>query len=231
LNREYFKSPFLFAEMDFYTLADIFLHLDVYLGQIIQNYHVGVYALLFLIVFIETGLVIMPFLPGDSLLFAAGSFAALGSLRVAILLILLTIAAILGDSLNYAIGKRLGRKIFRENRRFLNRNHLRMTEEFYQKHGNNAIILARFIPIIRTFAPFIAGIGNMNYARFLLYNIAGGILWVVLFVVGGYLFGNIPAVKDNFSLVIIAIIIVSLLPIVIGVIKTVVEKRRHFVGK
>ena len=225
IHREYFKSSFLSGLMDAYTLINIFLHLDVYLGQIIQNYHIGVYAILFFIVFIETGLVIMPFLPGDSLLFAAGSFAALGSLRVAILLVTLAIAAILGDSLNYAIGKRLGRKIFRENRRFLNHNHLRMTEDFYYRHGNKAIILARFIPIIRTFAPFVAGIGNMNYARFLLYNVAGGILWVVLFVYGGYLFGNIPLVRDNFSLAIIAIIIVSVLPIAIGAIKMMIEKR------
>jgi membrane-associated protein len=211
--------------MDIATIINIFLHLDVYLGEVISQYRIGVYILLFLIIFVETGVVIMPFLPGDSLLFAAGSFAALGSLHLSVLLISLIVAAILGDSLNYAIGRRLGRKAFSPNRRFLNHNHLRMTEDFYAKHGNKTLILARFIPIVRTIAPFVAGVGNMNYSKFLFYNIAGALIWVILFTVGGYFFGNIPIVKENFSLVIIAIIIVSLLPIVIGAIKTLMEKR------
>jgi membrane-associated protein len=210
---------------DIATIINIFLHLDVYLGEVISQYRIGVYILLFLIIFVETGVVIMPFLPGDSLLFAAGSFAALGSLHLSVLLISLIVAAILGDSLNYAIGRRLGRKAFSPNRRFLNHNHLRMTEDFYAKHGNKTLILARFIPIVRTIAPFVAGVGNMNYSKFLFYNIAGALIWVILFTVGGYFFGNIPIVKENFSLVIIAIIIVSLLPIVIGAIKTLMEKR------
>lgn len=211
--------------MDIATIINIFLHLDVYLGEVISQYRVGVYVLLFLIIFVETGVVIMPFLPGDSLLFAAGSFAALGSLHLFVLLIALVVAAILGDSLNYAIGRRLGRKAFSPNRRFLNHNHLRMTEDFYAKHGNKTLILARFIPIVRTVAPFVAGVGNMNYSKFLFYNIAGALIWVILFTVGGYFFGNIPIVKENFSLVIIAIIIVSLLPIVIGAVKTLMEKK------
>jgi membrane-associated protein len=211
--------------MDIATIINIFLHLDVYLGEVISQYRAWVYALLFLIIFVETGVVIMPFLPGDSLLFAAGSFAALGSLHLFVLLVSLVIAAILGDSLNYAIGRRLGRKAFSPNRRFLNHNHLKMTEEFYAKHGNKTLILARFIPIVRTIAPFVAGVGNMNYSKFFFYNIVGAFIWVILFTVGGYFFGNIPIVKENFSLVIIAIIIVSLLPIVIGAVKTLMEKR------
>mgnify|MGYP001596698433 CR=1 FL=1 len=202
--------------MDIAAIVNIFLHLDVYLGGIIQQHHIGVYALLFLIIFLETGIVIMPFLPGDSLLFAAGSFAALGSLNVSLLLFLLAVAAILGDSVNYAIGKSLGRKAFSPERRFLNHNHLRMTEEFYHRHGNKTIILARFVPILRTVAPFVAGVGNMHYPKFLLYNIAGGLVWTVLFIGGGFLFGNIPVVKENFSLVIVGIIILSLLPIAIS---------------
>lgn len=211
--------------MDIATIINIFLHLDVYLGEVISQYRAWVYALLFLIIFVETGVVIMPFLPGDSLLFAAGSFAALGSLHLFVLLVSLVIAAILGDSLNYAIGRRLGRKAFSPNRRFLNHNHLKMTEEFYAKHGNKTLILARFIPIVRTIAPFVAGVGNMNYSKFFFYNIVGAFIWVILFTVGGYFFGNIPIVKENFSLVIIAIIIVSLSPIVIGAVKTLMEKR------
>lgn len=212
--------------MDVSTLINIFLHLDVYLGQIIEAHHVGVYALLALIIFVETGLVIMPFLPGDSLLFAAGSFAALGSLNVYLLFFLLTIAAIMGDTVNYAIGKKLGRKAFSEDRRFLNAKHLRMTEEFYHKYGNKTIILARFVPIVRTFAPFVAGVGAMDYARFLSYNIIGGIVWVAIFVFGGYFFGNIPIVKENFSLVIVGIIILSILPIAISALQHWIQNRK-----
>ena len=173
--------------MDFYTLADIFLHLDVYLGQIIQNYHVGVYALLFLIVFIETGLVIMPFLPGDSLLFIAGTLAASDSLNIFLLFFILSMAAILGDSMNYFAGNYFGKKILAR-KNLIRKEYLEKTYDFYDKHGNKTIILARFIPIIRTFAPFIAGIGKMNYFRFAAFNIIGGFAWVSIFIFSGYFF-------------------------------------------
>ena len=212
--------------MNAYTIVNVFLHLDFYLGEIIRQHSIGVYAFLFTIIFIETGVLIAPFLPGDSLLFAAGSFAALGSLNLTALLITLGIAAIVGDSLNYGIGKHWGRKIFRKHWRFLNHDHLRATEEFYHKHGNKTIILARFIPIIRTVAPFVAGVGNMKYSKFLSYNVMGGILWVTLFICGGYFFGNIPIVKNNFSLVILGIVVLSLLPIVIEGIKKWRERRK-----
>ncbi|MBK0401571.1 DedA family protein [Adhaeribacter sp. BT258] len=202
-------------------LIDFILHLDVHLTEIITNYGVWAYAILFLIIFVETGLVIMPFLPGDSLLFAAGAFAAPqiingqqvdGPFNVFYLIGLLFIAAFLGDTLNYAIGNWFGPKVFQKDYRFLKREYLEKTEMFYHKHGGKTIIFARFIPIIRTFAPFIAGVGTMRYAKFLLYNIVGGFIWVAGFVIAGYLFGNIPAVKKNFTLVIFAIIILSVLP-------------------
>ena len=202
-------------------LIDFILHLDVHLTEIINNYGVWAYAILFLIIFVETGLVVMPFLPGDSLLFAAGVFAAPqiingvevdGPFNPFYLVGLLFIAAFLGDTLNYAIGNWFGPKVFQRDYRFLKREYLLKTEEFYHKHGGKTIIFARFIPIIRTFAPFIAGVGTMKYSRFIAYNIIGGFLWVAGFVVAGYLFGNIPAVKKNFTLVIFAIIILSVLP-------------------
>jgi membrane-associated protein len=196
-------------------LIDLFLHLDKHLGEIIQNYGIWTYTILFLIIFCETGLVVTPFLPGDSLLFAAGTFAARGDLNVLILFVILCIAAIIGDTVNYWIGHYIGPKVFhKENVRFLNKKHLERTHEFYEKYGGKTIIIARFIPIIRTFAPFVAGIGSMSYWQFITYNIAGGILWVGVCVFGGYFFGNLEIVKRNFSLVIIAIIFISLLPII-----------------
>lgn len=195
------------------ALFEILLHLDRHLDLLIRNYGVWTYAILFLIIFLETGLVVTPFLPGDSLLFAGGTFAALGSLDARWLIISLSIAAIAGDTVNYWIGHLVGPKVFnKEKSRFLNKEHLYRTHRFYEKYGGKTIILARFIPIIRTFAPFVAGIGSMTYRRFILYNISGGIAWVVIFVLGGYLFGNIPVVKQNFSLVIFAIIFLSVLP-------------------
>jgi membrane-associated protein len=195
------------------ALFEILLHLDKHLDLVIRNYGIWTYAILFLIIFLETGLVVTPFLPGDSLLFAGGTFAALGSLDARWLVISLSIAAIAGDTANYWIGYTVGPKVFnKEKSRFLNKEHLYRTHRFYEKYGGKTIILARFIPIIRTFAPFVAGIGSMTYRRFILYNISGGIAWVVIFVLGGYLFGNIPVVKQNFSLVIFAIIILSILP-------------------
>ncbi len=195
------------------ALFEILMHLDKHLDLLIRNYGVWTYGILFVIIFLETGLVVTPFLPGDSLLFAGGTFVALGSLDARWLVISLSIAAIAGDTVNYWIGYTVGPKVFsKEKSRFLNKEYLYRTHRFYEKYGGKTIILARFIPIIRTFAPFVAGIGSMTYRRFILYNISGGIAWVVIFVLGGYLFGNIPVVKQNFSLVIFAIIILSILP-------------------
>lgn len=196
-------------------LIENILHLDKYLSVIIPQLGPLIYILFFIIIFVETGLVIFPFLPGDSLLFAAGAFAAKDMLNVYLLFGLLSLAAILGDSLNYTLGKYLGRKVFKTNSKMFKEKYLIKTENFYEKYGNKTIVIARFVPIIRTFAPFVAGIGKMNYARFLTYNILGGILWVALFVFGGYLFGNIPIVSENFSLFIIAIIIISVIPAII----------------
>lgn len=196
-------------------LIDFILHIDVHLSELIRDYGAQTYAILFAIVFVETGLVIMPFLPGDSLLFAAGAFTAKGDFNLWLLGAGLTIAAIVGDSLNYVIGHYFGPKVFSQNYRWLNREHLLRTESFYEKHGGKTIILARFIPIIRTFAPFVAGVGTMHYPRFLAYNIVGALLWVWSFLLLGYFFGNLPVVKKNFTLVIFAIIILSILPIMI----------------
>ena len=195
------------------TFVDIFMHLDKHLGSVIQSYGIWTYLILFLIIFCETGLVITPILPGDSLLFAAGAFAAIGALEVMWLFVLLTIAAIGGDTINYWIGKYMGPKIFhKEKVRFLNREYLDRTHQFYEKHGGKTIIIARFMPIIRTFAPFVAGIGRMTYLHFISYNVIGGIIWIASFVFGGYFFGNIPVVKRNFTLVIMAIIVLSIMP-------------------
>ncbi|MFZ2198990.1 MAG: DedA family protein [Thermodesulfovibrionales bacterium] len=198
------------------TLFDIFMHLDRHLGSVIQDYGVWTYLILFLIIFCETGLVVTPILPGDSLLFAAGAFAAIGALDVLWLFGLLTVAAVAGDTLNYWIGHYLGPKVFhKKDVRFLNREYLDRTHRFYEKHGGKTIIIARFMPIIRTFAPFVAGIGKMTYIRFIGYNVSGGVLWIASFVFGGYYFGNIPMVKKNFTLVIVAIIVLSVMPGVI----------------
>jgi membrane-associated protein len=194
-------------------LVDLFLHLDKHLAEILRDYGTWTYLILFLIVFCETGLVVTPFLPGDSLLFAAGTFAALGSLSPWVLFAALSAAAILGDTANYWIGKKIGPRAFSGTVRFLKQEHLRKTEAFYERHGRKTIILARFVPIIRTFAPFVAGVGSMNYPVFLAYNVIGGVGWVALCVFSGYFFGNIPAVKRNFSLVILVIIAISMAPL------------------
>jgi membrane-associated protein len=192
---------------------NILLHLDKYLNEVIQNYGRWTNLILFLIIFCETGLVVTPFLPGDSLLFATGAFAASGSLEVEWLLILLAIAAVLGDTANYSIGHFVGPKIFyKENVHFLNKKYLERAHEFYEKHGGKAIVLARFVPIIRTFVPFVAGIGRMNYLRFVCYNVTGGVAWVIILIASGYFFGNIPVVKRNFTLAIYIIIFISILP-------------------
>ena len=207
--------------------VDFFIHLDAHLAEIISKYGTWTYAILFLIIFAETGLVVMPLLPGDSLLFAAGTFAALGDLNPWFLTGLLIVAAILGDTVNYWIGNRIGPRAFTGDIRFLKREYLDKTRGFYARHGGKTIILARFIPIVRTFAPFVAGVGEMHYGRFLAYNVVGGVVWVTLFVWAGYLFGNIPAVKERFSLVILAIIAVSVLPIAIEILKTWSAGRRE----
>ncbi|MDX2196797.1 MAG: DedA family protein [Cytophagales bacterium] len=207
------------------SFIDLFLHLDTHLSEIITQYGTATYAILFAIIFIETGLVIMPLLPGDSLLFAAGAFAAKGDLDIALICILLFIAAVLGDTLNYHIGKWIGPQVFNKNYSLLKKEYLTKTQEFYDKHGGKTIIFARFIPIIRTFAPFVAGVGTMKYSKFIMYNIIGAALWIVGFSLLGYYFGNIPAVKKNFTLVIVAIIILSVLPPAIEYIKHKMQKK------
>lgn len=193
--------------------VDLFLHLDKHLQEVIAQYGTWTYGILFAIVFCETGLVVTPFLPGDSLLFAAGTFAALGSFDVTILGVMLTVAAILGDAVNYACGHYIGPRVFRyEGGFFFRKEHLERTHRVFEKYGAKTIVLARFVPIIRTFAPFLAGVGRMSYAKFATYNIIGGIAWVWLFVLAGYWFGNIPVVRRNFTLVILAIIFISILP-------------------
>jgi len=210
------------------SLIEILLHLDRHLDLIIRNYGIWTYVIFFFIIFLETGFVVTPFLPGDSLLFAIGSFAALGSLDVRLSIFLLSIAAIAGDTVNYWIGKFIGPKVFSKKKsRFLNKEYLLRTHRFYEKYGGITIVLARFIPIIRTFAPFVAGIGTMAYSRFIIYNVTGGIAWVAIFVFGGYFFGNIPFVKNNFSLVIFAIILISVMPGVIEFVRSRIRSRRN----
>jgi membrane-associated protein len=196
------------------TALDLFLHVDRHLVEFAATYGVWVYALLFLIIFLETGVVVTPFLPGDSLLFATGALAAAGVLDVTVVLALLSAAAILGDNMNYAIGRAIGPRVFTESSRFLKREHLLRTQRFYEKHGGKTVVLARFVPIVRTFAPFVAGVGRMHYPRFLAFDVGGGLLWVWSFGLLGYFFGNQPIVKENFGLAIIAVIVISLLPVV-----------------
>ncbi|MCX6151986.1 MAG: DedA family protein [Ignavibacteriales bacterium] len=200
---------------------DFVLHIDVHLKEIIAQYNAWSYVILFIVIFAETGFVLTPFLPGDSLLFAAGTFAAIGAFNLVILILILCIAAIAGDTVNYWIGDFIGPKIFaKEKIKFLKKEHLQKTHEFYERHGGKTIIIARFIPIIRSFAPFVAGIGSMTYLHFIVYNVVGGILWVISFVIAGYFFGNLPFVRNNFSLVILAIIFISTLPGIIGYLKS-----------
>ncbi len=206
-------------------LIDIVLHIDQYLNDIIQQYGPWTYALLFIIIFIETGLVIMPFLPGDSLLFAAGTFAAVGSLNIFYLFVLLWFAAVLGDSVNYWIGHKIGPRAFEQDVPFLKKEYLEKTQRFYDKHGGKTIILARFVPIVRTFAPFVAGVGTMNYGRFFAYNVVGGFLWVGIFLGLGYFFGNIPFIQENFEFVIVVIILISVVPMVIEYVRGKARKK------
>lgn len=200
-------------------LFDLFLNLDEHLNTVIQTYGFWTYLLLFLVIFMETGLVVTPFLPGDSLIFAAGTFAGLGSLNIHLLFVILCLAAIGGDTANYWIGHTIGPKAFSGNIRFLKKEYLDRTHRFYEKHGGKTIILARFIPIIRTFAPFVAGVGEMSYGKFISFNVIGGIAWVALFSYGGYFFGNLKFVQENFSFVVVAIIIISVMPAVFEYLK------------
>jgi membrane-associated protein len=206
-------------------LAGFIIHIDTHLAALIAQYGLWTYLILFAIVFCETGLVVTPFLPGDSLLFAAGSFAALGSLDIWRLFAVLSAAAIAGDTLNYWIGNYIGPRVFQfEGNRFFNREHLLKTHAFFEKHGGKTIIIARFMPIIRTFAPFVAGVGAMSYWKFIAYNVIGGLLWVAMFCFGGYYFGNIPVVKRNFTVVIFVIIVISLLPMAVEYLRRKLKK-------
>jgi membrane-associated protein len=205
---------FLHAILDFLqTLVDLFLHLDKHLARIIADYGVWTYLILFTVVFFETGVVVTPFLPGDSLLFAAGAFAALGALDLGWVLVLLTVAAILGDTVNYWIGHRLAPTLEAGGRvPLVKPAHLERTHQFYERYGGKTIVIARFVPIVRTLAPFVAGVSRMSYFKFMRYNVVGGIAWVLICTLGGYWFGNLPVVRENFSLVMLAIIAISLLP-------------------
>jgi len=208
-------------------LVDFVLHLDKHLNYVLESYGVWCYLLFFVVIFAETGLVVTPFLPGDSLLFALGTLAALDSINVLWLFVILSAAAVGGDSANYTIGKYFGAMILkREGAWFLKKEHIDRTHRFYEKYGAKTIVLARFVPIVRTFAPFIAGVGKMTYMKFFSYNVVGGVMWIAAFVFGGYFFGNIPIIKRNFTIVIFAIIIISIMPAVIEVLK---ERKRNAV--
>ncbi len=211
-------------------LIDIFLHLDKYLGFIINNYGFETYLLLFFIIFLETGLVVTPFLPGDSLIFAAAAFAAMGMLNIYALLGLLMVAAILGDTVNYEIGRIFGDKLINiAGGKLIKKEHLDKTNKFYEKHGGKTIIFARFIPIVRTLAPFVAGIGKMQYRHFISFNAIGGILWVLVVSSLGFFFGNIPVVKKNFEFVIIAIIFISIVPVIVEFLRSKIKKANQIV--
>lgn len=194
-------------------LINIILHLDKYIGVVLANYHDYFYLLFFLVVYCETGLVVTPFLPGDSLLFVAGAFAGAGQLHIGVLAIILILAAFLGDNTNFFVGKFIGQKLFSNpNSKIFRKDILDKTHEFYEKHGSKAIIIARFIPLVRTFAPFVAGVGQMTYRKFLLFSIIASLLWVVIFLFGGFMFGNIPVIKEHMSLIILAVMVISVLP-------------------
>lgn len=211
-------------------LIDFILHIDQHLIEIVRDYHTWAYAILFLIIFCETGLVVTPFLPGDSLLFVAGAIAAIPGMPIGIhlLVVILFIAAVSGDSCNYLIGHFFGRKLFNNSKsRIFKQSNLDKTHEFYKKYGGKTIILARFIPIVRTFAPFVAGMGKMNYSSFMAYNVVGGALWIVLFCYAGYLFGDLPFVQDNLKLLIVAIIVISVLPALIELIRAKLKLRKQ----
>lgn len=213
------------------NLIEIFLNVDVYLKDIVSSYGLWTYLILFAIVFCETGLVLTPFFPGDSLLFAAGAISSLSVLNLEILIVLLTLAAVLGDTVNYFCGLYVGLRIFSSPLgRLVNKKYLDRTHEFYERHGGKTIVLARFIPIVRTFAPFVAGIGRMHYVRFLFFNVMGGIFWVLLCTLSGHYFGNIPFVRENFSLVVLAIVILSVLPALAGVIAEKARSKRPSLG-
>ncbi len=205
-------------------IIDFILHIDVHLGQIIASYGMVTYAILFAIIFVETGLVFVPFLPGDSLLFAAGAFAALGNLNLLIVLGLMMVAAVAGDTLNYWIGHFFGQKLIDNPYLPIKKEHIEETQKFFDKHGGKTIILARFVPIVRTFAPFVAGIGKMHYGQFISYNMIGGITWVLVATLAGYFFGNIPFVKENFSLVVLGIVAVSVVPMLVPIVKKWLKK-------
>ena len=207
--------------MEFFSfIIDFILHIDQHLTELAAQYGAWIYGILFLIIFCETGLVVMPLLPGDSLLFAAGSIAAIGKMNIHLMVVLLIIAAILGDAVNFMVGKYFGEKLFSNpNSKIFKQSHLQKTQQFYAKHGGKTIIMARFIPIVRTFAPFVAGMGRMSYHHFLAYNVIGGVLWVTIFSYLGYFFGNMDIVKDNLSLVLVAIIVLSILPAIIEIIR------------
>jgi len=227
IHRRIIGGVYTARPMDIAQFVDIFLHLDKHLEAVVSQYGVWVYALLFAIIFVETGVVVMPFLPGDSLLFVCGALAAIGGLSLPLLIVLLIIAAVLGDAVNYSIGRRVGPKVWSwENSRFFNRAAFERTNQFYEKHGAITIIVARFMPFIRTFAPFVAGVAHMSYPKFALYNIVGGVVWVVSLTVLGYLIGNLPWVREHFSWVALALIVVPALPAVIEMLRHTVFARR-----
>lgn len=207
-----------------FTIVNFILHIDTHLGEIISRYGTVSYVILFAIIFAETGFVFTPFLPGDSLLFAAGAFAALGKFQIVWLFLLLWLAAFLGDTVNYWIGHFFGQTIINNPRLPVKQEHIDKTNAFYQKHGGKTIFLARFIPIVRTFAPFVAGVGKMDYRHFLMFNLTGGLTWVAGFTLAGYWFGNLPRVKENFSLVVLAIILLSLLPVLLEYTKSILKR-------